>query len=390
MTRSTRRTIAFLALAGLLLGALAGLAVHLLRPGKYHSTSQVYVSMGPGNDSQSNQPAQDRIATYANLATSDAVLVPVAQKIGMSVDAVRGDVTVQTNPGTVLLSVDTAASEASQAKELNESVTDQLQALFNALENPGGEGAASMTVVNPASAGTLSGWGPARHMLAGAIAGLLLGLAAAWLRLRVARTVRRSSELATVVDADVVTIPDDAPPLSAARLVASALDDHQSVLVTHRAGSSSLARDLADALSASGERTAYVDLRFDGSSEGRGVADVVEGRAQLADVIRDERGVAVVDSGTGLDAASVVGSAACRTLLEKLREASDRVVIDASDLSDPGAVVGAVTKRTAAVAVIDLGGTSADDLVELLTPIDRAAGSLVTVARDPSVKRHRR
>lgn len=386
--KAPARIAALTALAGLLLGLLAGFGLSLLRPAQFTSGSQLYVSMGP--NVESNQSAQERIATYASLATSDVVLKPAAASLDVPVTDIRDRVDVSTSAGTVLLDVTTKGESAAEAKALNEAVTGELTGLFAQLENAGAGGAASMTVVNPASDGTQTGWGLSRWLLAGGLLGLLVGLALGWLLRRADRTVRTTADLAGVVDGDVIAIPPGTPERSAALLLASALDGDNPVVVTHDRGSSPLGRELANALASSGVRTAYLDLRFDDRSGTPGVAQVIAGERDLAEVATEENDITVIESGAASDAARLIATPECRQLLDRVVAAADQVVIDAPALTDPASVVGALRREAAAVAVVRLGSARADELVERLTPIDRAAGRLVTVSRDDPPRRHQR
>ncbi|MCK0519971.1 YveK family protein [Williamsia sp. DF01-3] len=127
-----------------LVGALLGGAYAATEEVQYTSTSQLFVAIADQNGSdplQAGQAAQQRLVSYASLATGQAVTQGVIDQLNLdeTTGDVAGRITVQYPPGTVLLNITTTGDSAAQARELNGAVDDQLQAVVRRLESVPGE-----------------------------------------------------------------------------------------------------------------------------------------------------------------------------------------------------------------------------------------------------------
>lgn len=339
MMRRLIRAAVLAGLVGLVLGVIAGAVLAFATPTVYQSESQVFVSVRSGTSAaERSQAAKDLVATYTELAGSDAVLVPAAGDVGLPVSEVRNGFTATTAPGTALISLRTEARDPVRARELNAAVVRQLQSLFNSLENPPGTPAESALVqVTPPADGVASGGRTRTIALLGA-AGLLLGVGVAYLRWRRDPRVHPRPDPRSGSTDEVLALSGSASSATLRR-VAAALDT-ATVVVTHGSGSSPFARQLADWLSDNGTPVTFIDLND-----------------------RDE-------------------SADPRPARARVREGG-RVVIDAPDLTAPGEVA-AVAREADVVAVVDVDAFSTRDLTERLAPIRNAAANLIVLARTPS------
>lgn len=331
-------------LIGLVLGAIAGAALAFATPTRYQSESQVFVSVRSGiSAAERSQAARDLVATYTELAGSDAVLVPAAGEVGLPVQQARDGFTATTSPGTALISLRTQVDDPVRARELNAAVVRELQRLFNSLENPPGSpaDAALVQVTPPADGVAKDGRTRTIGLLAGA--GLLLGVGVAYLRWRRDPRIGTPPEPERIAPApgEVITLSGGASP-STLRRVASVLDA-PTVVVTHDSGSSPFAEQLADWFTDNGTPVTFIDRRA--STE-----DSEDGEARLARA--------------------------------KMRDGA-RVVIDAPDLTAPGEVA-AVAREADVVVVVDVDRWSARDLTDRLAPIRNAAANLIVLARTPA------
>lgn len=169
MMRRLIRAAVLAGLVGLVLGVIAGAVLAFATPTVYQSESQVFVSVRSGTSAaERSQAAKDLVATYTELAGSDAVLVPAAGDVGLPVSEVRNGFTATTAPGTALISLRTEVRDPVRARELNAAVVRQLQSLFNSLENPPGTPAESALVqVTPPADGSPAVAGPAPSRCSG-------------------------------------------------------------------------------------------------------------------------------------------------------------------------------------------------------------------------------
>lgn len=175
------RRLWWVVLLAAVLGAIAGGVVQMLHKTEYTSTARLFVSTQAGTSVadayQNNQFSQERVFSYAGLATSEQVAVRAIDelKASISADELRSKITAVPLPQTVLLDVTATDSDPATAQLYANAVADQLVNLTNELETSrrGGESAAGAIVVDDASFGSPV---PSRSLLASALLGALAGL----------------------------------------------------------------------------------------------------------------------------------------------------------------------------------------------------------------------
>jgi capsular polysaccharide biosynthesis protein len=177
-----------LLLLGVLLGALAGLAAGLhLDRAPVVSESQVVLSVGPAfrgsTDAVSteDQYLSDRMTTYAELALSDRVLGPVAQRMGTTAGALRPFVTVTTAQNSNVLDVAVQAATPDTAAAVNRAVDESLASTITALETRPGAAPPISAAADPPPTVPAAPFTPPLGLAtaAGALAGLVVALLAA-------------------------------------------------------------------------------------------------------------------------------------------------------------------------------------------------------------------
>jgi succinoglycan biosynthesis transport protein ExoP len=107
---------------------LGGIAVGSLWPKTYTSNAGILLGLELKAKSMDPQTAnlylKDRVATYAELMTSDEVITPVADKSKLTPEDLRRRVVVVIVPETVVLEVSVTGSTPQQAVELTRAVTE--------------------------------------------------------------------------------------------------------------------------------------------------------------------------------------------------------------------------------------------------------------------------
>ncbi|WP_304112046.1 polysaccharide biosynthesis tyrosine autokinase [Mycolicibacterium bacteremicum] len=168
-----------------LIGVAVGYASTFLSTTQYSSTTRLFVTTQSGTSVgdayQNNLFSQERVFSYAGLATSDQVAArAIAQlKAPISVEELRSKITAVPMPQTVLLDITATDPDPAAAQRYANAVADQLVNVTAELETSrrGGEAAAAAVLVDDASYGTrVESMGLPIRLAAGAVGGLVLGV----------------------------------------------------------------------------------------------------------------------------------------------------------------------------------------------------------------------
>lgn len=177
----TRRWLLII-IVGLLGGAAAwGYAASL--PAQYQATNSVFVTSDRGETTsellQTSTFTQNLVESYAQLATTPTVLGPVIDKLGLdiSTQALASRVTAVTPLNTVFINITVTSRSAAQAVDLADAVSDSLTTAVESLAPKGPDNLPSITVktVSPAQLPG-SPFAPNTQLIV--LTGLLLGLVA--------------------------------------------------------------------------------------------------------------------------------------------------------------------------------------------------------------------
>ncbi|MGX7694815.1 polysaccharide biosynthesis tyrosine autokinase [Gordonia polyisoprenivorans] len=192
-------------LGTVLLGCVA-LLYCAFQPTIYRSSATLYVTSGSADSSssayQGSLASQQRVASYAELASSDAVLRGAIVRSGISVDLedLRRDLSASSTPDTVLLVLSVDNRVASESAELSKSIAASLSEYVGTLEQPadGGLPLAKVTVVGNSLPEVVS---PrvGRTVSIACLAGLLLGLVVSLTLWRFDSRIRDEGQVEDVV-----------------------------------------------------------------------------------------------------------------------------------------------------------------------------------------------
>ena len=322
-----------------LLVAVAGAGIATsLTPRQYSSDVTLYVSLqGQAESSdeayQASQLAKERVSSYAPLLQDERITQPVIDRLQLPTTAAQlaERITVTTTPDTVVLSASVTDTSPEQAAAIANALAEEFVGLVGQLEEPIGPtaaaaparpGAAAAPVAEPSRIGveiirpaapqpTPISPNVPFNLALGIALGLLVGIAAAFLRnardTRVRSAARLQeltgvpvlSEIASDRNARMYPLTLGAPPGSARvesfRKLRTNLQfleptrPHRVVVVTSATvgeGKSTTACNLALALADAGNRVLLIDLnlrlpqvdRYLQVEPGAGVANVLSGR----------------------------------------------------------------------------------------------------------------
>ncbi|QTX05437.1 polysaccharide biosynthesis tyrosine autokinase [Agromyces archimandritae] len=380
------------------LGAAAGLTVSLLQTPDYRSSAKVFVSTSGGDTvadlQQGNTFTQQRVKTYADLATTPIVLLPVVAELGldMSAEELAREVQATAPLDTTLIEITATDADPAAAAEIATAVSESLTSVVASIESTGNDEVSPvrLTLVQHAAV-------PQRpvspnlplNVALGALLGLIVGVVVALVRDALDTRVRGEHDIAQIADAPVIGGIADDPRASERPLIVHddphsqraesfrTLRTNVSFLEPGRStrafvvtssieaeGKTTTAANLAIALADAGADVLLVDgdLRkpkvagYLGIEGAAGLTDVLIGRADVDDVVQPwgRAGLSVLPAGrVPPNPSELLGSAAMAELVERLGESHDVVLYDAPPLLP--VTDGAVLARLVGGAIVVAG-----------------------------------
>jgi capsular exopolysaccharide synthesis family protein len=417
LLRTLQRRWRFVAIVfGACVAVAAGLT-SVITP-MYSSTAQIYItptgeSLGNADPFNASLYAQQRITSYAALATDPSVLKKVIERAGsdLTTDQLAKQVSSVVTPGTFILPITVRDKNPGSAQDLANAMAEEIGDLVTQLETP------PVTANNKSPVPALTAKTPGEasynenpvspnmplNVIVGALLGLLIGVAGAVLRETFDNSVKTTKELAELTGAPVMAVipydsgvrkhplmtsPEASPlrgePYRVLRtnLQFVDLDAKRQMFVVSSAGPNEgktvTAVNVALAMAQSGREVLLIDgdLRSPGVCDmleldnSRGLMTAVLGTAGLDEVVQQQAsGLAVLGTGPlPPNPTEVLDTEAVRTLLSQAHDEYDVVIIDSPALlpyADAAIVAGMVG---GVLLVVKQGRTSRDDV---LTSVDR-------------------
>lgn len=370
------RTRWWVILLATLAGAVAALAYSVSVAPIYESTTRFFVSTSAQTVDelyQGNLASQQRVASYTDLLTSEALAerVITAGMFALSTDELVGKIAAESKPNTVLITATVSDRSAQSARDIADVLGAQFVDFVREVETPdeGGASAAQVSVVQqPQVAREPSSPKTARNVVLGTVLGVLVGLAAAVLRQRWDRTITDPSMLEEVSDSVIVgRVPMD-KALGESHLMAQddagsfvaeafrelrtnlqflAVDNPPRLIVVTSSipgeGKSVTSINLAAVLAENGSTVALVegDLRrprvakYLGLVSRVGLSNVLSRQATTEEVLQPTTlpGMQILASGPiPPNPSELLGSDTARRTLAELKAAFDYVIVDAPPL----------------------------------------------------------
>ncbi|NEM05942.1 polysaccharide biosynthesis tyrosine autokinase [Geodermatophilus normandii] len=410
-------------LLGIVLGAGAALGLVLLQTPLYTSSTQLFVSTTASTSSadayQGGQFSEQRAASYARLAAGEELAGRVVDRLEleMTPGEVSSAVTATALPGTVLIDVDVTDESAQRAQQIAEALGTEFPALVQELEAPSDDGAPLVRVTvtdEPEAPQVPSSPNPVQNVVLGVLVGALLGALAAVARRRLDRSVKDPEEAAALAGAPVIgtVLRDDtlerqhvvgrtssARAAEDFRLLRTNLqflnvDEPPKVIMVTSAlpseGKTTAVVNLALALAESGRRVTVLEAdlrrpkvtRYLGLVGGVGLTNVLAGTADLDDVVQrhGDGALSVVGSGpTPPNPGELLASSHMSALLDKLRGASDFVLIDAPPLLPVADAVGLSVLTDGVLLSVRYGSTRTDQLEQAAASLQRVGARVLGV-----------
>ncbi|MEN2512971.1 polysaccharide biosynthesis tyrosine autokinase [Gordonia polyisoprenivorans] len=353
--------------------ALCGFGYSMLQSPVYRATAAVYVTSGSEASAQTayqgSLASQQRVASYAELASSDEVIDRAISQgnLGMSRDEVREALQTSAKPDTVMLNISADAGSSEKAAQIANAVADSLSGYVATLESPaaGGQPLAKVTPVTHAESKTQAvSPKPVRDTLLAFLIGIVLGLIVLFVKNRFDRTVTSTADLedigsslifgslpfsADLRDTSLVPFNKGASALAEAfRMVRTNLafanvdDPVRAILITSGGaaeGKTTTAVNLARCLAEAGKTVILVDadLRRPAVATALeinphvGLTDYLGGEGSIMEFVQPsgtERLSILAAGSVPPNPAELVGSRRAADGIAELRERFDFVIID--------------------------------------------------------------
>ena len=412
----------YVVVAFVVLGLVGGAMVSAVVPAVYAASTQLYFSTvaAPGSSSvspyETNLLAQQQLKSVALLVGTERVAQDVIDdlRLDQTPGEVSSHVSATSDPDTVILAVNAQDPSPQRAADIANSTGRALIRLTESINRESataGLPAAKAEVIQVAVVPDAPSRGaPVANLLGGVLVGLLLGLLAVLLRRLLDHVVRSGDEVAATTSAPLLgTLPytsglavrpltlveDSDGPLAAAYRqlrvkVGVRMADSRVLAVagTRRADGRTLTvANLALAFAESGCRVALIeaDLRnprlgdYFGFGDEPGLAEVLAGQRDMAEVIRSWRGqFDLVLAGRGReDVSRLVASSRLLTALEELKKDHDIVLIDTPAFTAPSDVSYIVSCTDATLLVARHGATHSAALTEMASSLGQSGSDVI-------------
>ena len=415
------RWIALVAFA--LVGLIAGAVYTLATPQQFTAESELFVSVaGVDNTSdlaQGGAFSQQQARNYSQIATKELVLGPVISSLGLNSSvktlalSVSATVPLNTSIISIVVTDGSSARAAIIANAIATSLVDEVTKLVP--KKSDGTTPVRLKPVQQATAPSEpSAPNAGISLLLGLLAGLVIGFSFIILREMASTRVRSTDQILELTDAPVLaTVINDRGAARSPLLNAELLNDVRSeefrqlrtslltnegteaphvILVTSsipREGKSLTAANLAIAMAATGRTVCLVDadLRtpviaglFGVDSTRVGLADVIANEMDVADALQrwGSTTLSILPAGSVLpNASELIGSSAAVSLIARLRQEFEFIVIDSPSLLPvtDSAVLAGIVRST--LLVVGAGWVEARELRRSLDLLDSADGSLI-------------
>ncbi|OZC75174.1 hypothetical protein CH251_10355 [Rhodococcus sp. 06-462-5] len=402
------------------IGVAGGYAYTFFTTPQYQACARLFVTTEGGSSVgeayQNNLFSQERVSSYAGLATSTQVAQRAVDQLQLQESAaeLRSRITATPIEKTVLLDLCATDADPEVAQALTNAVAGQLTQVVQELETSqrGGNPAAGATIVDQGDVPSAPiGMGLFVTLGLGGAIGFVLGLALALLRGLVDRSIRDRPRAEDVsgrvvlgglpVDATRPTVPVASmatmgEPLRVLRTNIRFLgggSPPRVITITSAAsgeGRTSTAIDLAAVLAEAGHTVLLVggDLRSStlgtrlGIEQNSGLSTVLSGEHSVEDAIQNDvfDGVSVLPAGpVPPNPSELLGSDRAQDLLQELRADYRYVIVDTPPLLDvtDGAILTALSDGT--VVLARTGRTTREKLRRAIKALDGVGGIVLGV-----------
>jgi capsular exopolysaccharide synthesis family protein len=360
-----------------LLGLLGGGVGNLLVAPTYTAETQLFVAIQNSGSvqelQQGNTFSQARVQSYVKTVTTPAVLQPAIDSLGLDSTAAQlaDRVKAGTDLNTVLIRISVSDRSPVQAAAITQAIAASLVDVVESLEQPktGGSSPVRLSIIAPATApASPSSPNTKLNLGLGVLLGLTVGLGTAILRSLLDNRIRGEADLHHVTNAPVLgriafepsaansplltQTPSQSPRAESFRQLrtnlqfANAAGQAKTIVVTSSLpgeGKSTTAANIAIALSEAGQSVCLVDAdlrrpminEYLGLDRNAGLTTALVGEADVDELLQPwgDTNLFVLTSGQiPPNPSELLGSNRMRSLLDRLEDIFDSVIVDAPPL----------------------------------------------------------
>lgn len=412
-----------LVVVGLLLGTAVGVVIILRATPLYSSTVRLFVST-PGSDTANAQMyqgglfSQQRVTSYADLIKGSTVAEKVLARVGSDETPATlvNQITATADPDSVILQITVTDPSPVRAQLLAQTTAEVFTQYVGELESSEDPARSPIRAAIVDEANLPASPVYPRPLITiglGAIIGLLVGLAAAWLRETLDTTLKTVDDVQKFTGASMLgSVFFD--PAAAKRPLISGLSPHAPRVESFRVlrtnlqfldvdgesktyaitsplpgdGKSTTSINIAIALAETGRRTLLLegDLRRPKFGEyldleGEvGLTTVLIGNAQLADAIQPwgRSGLDVITSGSlPPNPAELLQSKAMAAVMAELQQRYDVVIVDAPPILPVTDAALIAAQTSGAILVLRHGRTTRDQAAQARQRLDSVGAQIL-------------
>lgn len=409
-----------LLVVGVVVGVGGALAYVVMTPARYQSESVVFVGSDVGTNMTEVQQAASftkfRVPTYVDLVSTEAVMNPVIERLGLGTTAgeLAKSVNAKSATDTNLITITVQNADSATAADIANDLADSLATAVHELETiDAGQFTpvrlTTQSVAAPAAAPTNDH--TRLSLVVGGLIGLVMAAAAAITASVLGTRVRSRRDIEQSVGVPVLGRVSEKSALAFERggtRAAAAQTRELSELATHlrlaevnpplgltvtslddRTDTTAVSIGVARALARSGSQVVVVEADLRRSSvasqlalaHAPGLLDVLSGSARIDDVLRasGEQGFSVLPLGTATpDSRRMLQGEQMSQLVAQLQTRFDAVVVDCAPLAaaQDASVLGRVTGGL--LLAVDTSGSTRRDI--LRASVDTLDSSAVRVA----------
>ncbi|CCQ45014.1 tyrosine-kinase YwqD domain protein [Pseudarthrobacter siccitolerans] len=390
-----------------LLGLIVAGAVSLALKPTYTAQTKLFVAIQSSGSvaelQQGNTFSQARVQSYVETVGTPVVLQPAIEKLGLNITPAElsGKIEASADFNTVIISIAAVDTSPVQAAAIAQAVSDSLVSAIEKLEGSleNGPSPVKLSVITPATAPSAPSAPNSQMNLAfGLISGLIVGVGIAVLRSTMDTKVRGEADLRRVTEVPILggisydvdaakkplltQAPTQSPRAESFRQIRTNLQfahvSHESkaVLVTSSLpgeGKTTTATNIAIAMAEAGQSVLLIDAdlrrpRVDdylGLDRNVGLTTALIGAADVNDLLQPwgEQSLYVLTSGQiPPNPSELLGSAAMASLIGRLEQAFDAVIIDAPPLLPVTDAAVLAQQVGGVVVVVGASRVSAQDL----------------------------
>lgn len=420
-----RRWIPIVAAGIVGVGVAAG--VSALQTPSYQSSTRVFVSTQTGETSadlaQSNAYTLSRVLTYAELARSERVLAVVVERLGLDVDELElmRQIEAVPVPETTIIQITATSTDPDEAAAIANETATSLASVVDEIEGTATQASpvrlTTIAEARPPESASSPSW--PLNMLLGGLAALVLATGFVVLRDLLDTRIRSPHDVELATHHPIIgtiafderagerpLVVHDAPhdfraeayrSLRTNLLFVDVEGGQRTFVVTSSVageGKTTATANLAIALAQSGETVLLIDADLRKPKvadtlaiEGRiGLTTVLIGEAEIDDAVQDWGGTGLFVLPAGRvppNPSELLGSRAMESLLRRLEDEFDWILVDAPPLLPvtDAAVLG--TRMSGAIVVAASGKTTRGQLDGALTRLGTVdvsvAGILLTM-----------